>query len=201
MRYVAASLGAVLIVFVGCLSRPELVIAALDGAGDAAVTGEQTPPGATTGTGSEEIPIEAPDAAALEACRQACGTVDGGTCDGATCVITCATTGACPSAMVCPPGVPCHVQCTAKQACRSVSCGDASACEIDCVGERACDGNVLSNSETSAIACNGKEACHGNVTCNGDTCAITCSVEGCKMDVVDCCATSCTVNGFDTACD
>ncbi len=199
MRRTREGLAIACAVFAGCLTRPHVDLAAGEPEIDA-TTGLEATQGPTDLDGGADVTV-ADDDAALRACREACSAVDGGGCDGGVCVIACNATGACQTTITCPPGVPCRVECTQKQACKAVTCGDASTCSIFCYGEQACDGNVGSNAEASEIQCVGKEACRGNVSCTGASCTVSCSIEGCKPAEVACCATNCTVNGLLGACN
>ena len=142
------------------------------------------------------------DDATLATCEATCPGV-GGVCENGTCVIRCiAGSTPCESTRTCPPGIPCKVECSGKQACKGgVDCTGATECTISCQGEQACEGRVHTDAPTGRIFCSGKDACKAEVYCGGERCSVTCIAGGCKMPEVKCCATtSCTVNALPGRC-
>ena len=173
-------------------------LAALDAATDAhAVTADR----AEGGGGAEDADAVA-DAGATASCAERC-LVAGGTCEDGTCMLSCPGHAGCGSVVTCPPGVPCRITCTGKEACKTVSCGEATRCTVLCEGEQACKGKVSSMATDTSITCTGKDACDTDVTCSGATCAVTCSStdgRGCDPAKVRCCASACTYNGSAGTC-
>ncbi len=105
--------------------------------------------------------IDATDAAP-GVCAPAPCTAAGGTCTANVCVIQETSE----SAVTCPSGMPCRIECTGPgRPCRDgVSCGGATVCELRCIGYRACqDGAACMDSE-GTVTCNGGEACEAGIT-------------------------------------
>lgn len=132
---------------------------------------------ALTDAGSPETPAPAPVPTPTPSVCDARCAAAGGACNGDVCTFVCQGTAACKDDLSCPPGMPCKVSCTGKDACRGVTCRDATSCIIECTS--------------------GDPACNGRVTCAGPSCAVTCGVNGCKEDEVRCCADTCTIDGQD----
>jgi hypothetical protein len=130
-------------------------------------------------------------------CLKVC---EGGTCNEAgACAITCPGSPACQpdTRIVCPPGVPCEVSCTAQSACnRGVDCSQASRCAINCTAQDTCNEmpNVCAG-DTCTVTCSGQTSCNRSVSCDAGTCAIKCTGnDSCNENTVVCnAATACTV--------
>lgn len=169
--------------------------------------GEVIPPAAEGGAGTSSEPGDdgegAPDPPpaidAFEAgvdaspanCNAACTN---GTCDGGWCVIACKGND-CTSA-TCPPGVPCDVRCTGKDACKEgVDCAEATACNVLCEGTAACTNRkIRCKGEACQVTCKGKDACSASIDCDAGTCALRCLGDAtCKNGTVSCAADRCSV--------
>ena len=134
---------------------------------------------------------------ASAACLAGC---EGGVCQGDTCVFPCSD--GCPDPVVCPPGLPCAVdcvllgscsggvdcagattctvQCSGRESCAgAVSCGDAQVCDVDCISRGTCAGGVDCATSDCDVACTGQDSCVPGVEC-GDACAcdVVCNTAG-----------------------
>jgi hypothetical protein len=151
------------------------------GPADASVgdDGPSVDSGSETQSGDAPSETMVPDAMAdvveeLTLCQSLC-TMEGGTCVGEAgnqCSISCASGGSCPS-VVCPPGIPCLVDCTGSGSCSGgVNCADASSCNTVC----------------------GASNC-GPIACGGSSCTVLCQGQGACTSTIDCTATnSCTID-------
>jgi len=175
-----------------------------DAGSDATTTdaaGRDAPGDAPSGDGSQIVLPPVPDPfldAGLDANQANClAGCDGGTCDAGWCVLDCATAGTCTNdRVVCPPGIPCEVDCKGQGSCaQGVDCTAASACRIDCSGLGSCINQPV---ECSGLACKidclGNGSCTKGVSCDAGTCAIACLGDGtCTNAPVTCNANTCTV--------
>lgn len=132
------------------------------------------PPGTTI-----DAAVILPEAGSPLCVDQECESV-GGTCINGVCAI--ARTGE--SAVTCPAGMPCRIECTGTgRPCRDgASCGDASSCELRCIGYRACQDGASCGSATSCtVTCDGEEACENGITAIAPTTCTShcCGVEAC----------------------
>jgi hypothetical protein len=168
---------------------------------------------------------DASDAAVDPACGAGCvGT--GRSCDAGACVVTCPPGGAgtCMNTVVCPPGVPCVVDCADLKACEGTSCGDASACTFNCPSRDACRYTSCGSAKTCSYACRNEnscraiscgmaescvidcadagEACKENIDCPNradSTCDVRCGTQGCGSNIECCADAGCMVSGNGTA--
>lgn len=149
-----------------------------DGGGtDAPMAAEVTPPGPDGGD-------SAADAGAVDAslCAQRC-TMEGGICEpgadgGEQCSVYCNTTNPC-TAVVCPPGIPCFVDCTGENACSGgIDCSGASSCSIACGASSNC-GTISCGGDDCRILCQTVNGCTGNIECTAvQSCDIQCAAAG-----------------------
>jgi hypothetical protein len=130
-------------------------------------------------------------------CLKVC---EAGTCnDAGACVIRCDGTGtACPSGkqVVCPPGVPCDVRCTAQGSCdRGVDCSQASRCNVLCSGQDSClENEITCTGDSCVVSCSGQRTCNRSVVCDAGNCILRCTGDdSCLEHPVECYADSCTV--------
>ena len=132
------------------------------------------------------------DDAAPGVCTDAPCNASGGTCVGATCVIARTSE----SAVTCPSGMPCRIECTgAGRPCRDgASCGGATVCELRCIGYRACQvGASCGTAQSCTVTCDGEAACEDGVrpestgSCTGHCCGLSACALGvgsCSLDAV-----------------
>ena len=133
---------------------------------------------------------------------------DAGVCDGGTCVIACRGGNPCPpdQQVVCPPGVPCEVDCIAANSCnRGVDCTQATRCKIGCIGDNTCAENkVLCTGDSCVVDCKGPTTCNRGVACDAGSCIIRCTgSDSCHENKIECYSDTCSVqcgNG-QTACN
>jgi hypothetical protein len=116
----------------------------------------------------------------------ACGAA-GGLCQAETCVILQTDE----TAVTCPAGMACRIECTGNnRPCRDgASCGDATTCELRCIGDRACQlGTSCGTAPTCLVTCNGSEACESGITVGpGTTCTShCCGTDACLGGVGSC---------------
>ena len=183
---------------------------------------EITPPARDSGAGDDAlsdagvvVPADASDGASAS-CAASC-TGAGRSCNGETCVVTCAASLGC-NGVVCPSGIPCVVDCVGVRGCEGASCGDASTCEFRCQAKDSCRITSCGKAESCSYDCTidnacrqiscgtakkctvecATYACKDGITCparNDSTCEVSCAVNGCS-DSVDCCADAgCAVDG------
>jgi len=142
--------------------------------------------GPMDGAGDAITAIDAIDAAPGVCVVAACQAA-GGMCQANTCVIARTSE----SAVTCPDGMACRVECTGSgRPCRDgASCGGATVCELRCIGYRACqDGAACMDSECT-VTCDGPEACEAGITVGpGGTCTSHCcgDAETCAGGVATC---------------
>src|SRR5262245_56376963 len=67
-----------------------------------------------SGAPDAERPIDASPPPDADPCVAACA---GGTCVAGVCVVTCEPVDSCPERIVCPPGLPCRVDCIGRGSC------------------------------------------------------------------------------------
>lgn len=132
-------------------------------------------------------------------CEPAC-TGPGRSCDGDTCVVRCSDGGAPCTGVVCPPGVPCRVECSVDSACSGVSCGEATRCELRCTATDACkNGLDCASAQSCTVVCTpGSPGCATDIRCPrpvGSKCQLTCGQSGCGGNVVCCSQNECLVSG------
>jgi len=136
---------------------------------------------------SPDDPVDSsgPDVAPGTCVQLVCAAA-GGNCDGDTCVILQTAE----SAVTCPAGMPCRVECTgAGRPCRDgASCGAATTCELRCIGYRACQsGASCGTAPTCTVTCDGEEACESGITPGSATCTShCCGLDACIGGVGSC---------------
>jgi len=125
---------------------------------------------------------------------------EAGTCnDAGACVFDCNGSGtACPTnqPVVCPPGVPCEVNCGAQGSCnRGVDCSQASRCTVACNGQSSCTDNpVRCSGDSCVVGCSGADSCDRGVVCDAGSCTLGCSGQSSCIGLpVECYGNSCTV--------
>lgn len=102
--------------------------------------------------------------------------------------------------VVCPAGTNCLVACSAKNACKKVTCNETNNdCNVTCGADTACSDQITITSSNGDLNCNGNNACP-KVDCEGTKCAVTCGGSACNANNVKCCAKSCTVNNAPGTC-
>lgn len=195
------------------------------GNGDAGPDGSIGPVPPRDGTAADateegsDIPIDL-DAtpifdASLDTNPENCAAVcDKGSCDDAgTCVITCdGGAGSCAQnvPVVCPPGVPCQVDCTGSSSCnRGVDCTQASRCTIDCSGPNSCQGGAVAcTGDSCRVVCSGQTSCNQGVSCDAGNCILRCTADNaCQGNPVTCASDTCIVQcgssggGGETTCN
>ncbi len=140
---------------------------------------------------------------------------DGGNCNEAgACVFKCnGNDRSCPpngERIVCPPGVPCEVYCSANNSCdRGVDCSQASRCFVDCNGMGACRGGTVDCAGDSCeVRCRAPGTCDRSVSCDAGSCNLRCTgANACVSpnEPVQCfgssCAVQCGADGVTGACD
>ena len=84
----------------------------------APITDGEVPLGDAGDAGSKDSAVDANPANCVAGC-------DGGSCDGGTCVFSCGVNGCQGAPVVCPPGIPCAVECSGEGACnKGVDCAE-----------------------------------------------------------------------------
>ena len=103
--------------------------------------------------------------------------------------------------ITCPAGANCVVDCSAKMACKKITCNNPSNdCNIMCNGDTACSDQITSTAASTEINCTGNNACK-KVDCEGSNCAVVCQGMACMAPDVKCCSKpTCMFNGAVTAC-
>jgi hypothetical protein len=142
----------------------------------------------------------APDGAIAADAAFVCPAVCTGGCAAGSCRIVC-TSGAKCAKVICPPGLPCVVNCTGNDACtQGVDCTQATSCSVKCDTSAnpqdpgACR-NVDCGGTTCAVTCTGEKACQQRLSCTGTTkCTFDCKTQSscCSAPV---CSGACTVGG------
>src|SRR5690606_2407453 len=116
----------------------------IDGGGS--IGGNPADAGADSGT-----PVTQPDAdvpmGPCAGCPGPCNPFEG-------CTINCGP-GKCMSEVVCPPGIPCTVDCQAPGSCSAgIDCTQASECTITCDGNNSCNGSIACGEGACSVDCN-----------------------------------------------
>ncbi len=86
-------------------------------------------------------------------------------CVTAPCHIDCAVTGACPTLVVCPPGLQCKVECGPSACLAGIDCSAASSCIIECSGDGSCAGPITCGAGRCRAECGGAPSCTGGIDC------------------------------------
>lgn len=125
-----------------------------------------------------------PDAAVVGGCDESCP----GQCESdGTCHVRCGDdrgggggTPACPERVVCPPGIPCRVDCGGADSCGGgVDCSQATSCGIECTGDGSCGGALECGGGSCDIRCTQDETCQGGIDCQDSCfCSVQCDGEG-----------------------
>lgn len=137
------------------------------------------------------------DANAADASVATCEEVCPGTCVNGRCNITDPQT-----AVTCPDGVYCSVNCSGDSSCgETINCG-TGPCTVTCSGSGSCSGAIACGpSIDCAISC-AQETCYGRITCGPGPCLIDCAAGEQTCALVDCtsscaCDLRCPVNVCD----
>ena len=144
-----------------------------------------------------DAPPGTPDAslACPSICNQGCG--------GGVCNILGDTLDLSGTAIVCPPGLPCHVTCEQRQTCRTrIDCTQATGtCTVDCNGDRSCFFGATCGDAPCEIRCVGADS-GGPLDCGTtSSCVVACVGDGsCAFGITCCdasstCDVSCTGTG------
>jgi hypothetical protein len=110
-----------------------------------------------------------------------------------TCKVDCAVSPAtCNSAITCPAGFNCDIQCSTPNSCRQgIDCQDGESCNIVCKGSNSCR-NVLCGEGPCKTDCSGVQACR-NIACgNSCACDVTCAQQA-TCEGVTCSEVQCDV--------
>ena len=138
----------------------------------------------------------------LDAAQQKClGLCEAGTCEAGTCNIDCSGSAACAgSAVVCPPGIPCGVNCAGSNACtEGVDCTGSTACNVVCNGSNACtNAAVACSGSRCSVVCNGSGSCSQGIVCDAGRCDLACrGSASCANAPVTCTSNVCNVRCGD----
>lgn len=116
----------------------------------------------------------------------ACAAADG-SCVANVCVIAATAE----TAVMCPTGMACRIECTGSgRPCRDgASCGAATECELRCIGYRACQsGASCGTAPSCTVTCDGEEACEDGISTGAGTSCTShcCGPEACSQGVGSC---------------
>jgi hypothetical protein len=152
-----------------------------DSGGCSDTPSETAPPCPTDGG------VDANGGSADASCEALCPAAGGACVDGG-CQIACTQC----SGTVCPPGLPCTVNCGGPGSCSDIDCGRASSCDVVCKGAGGsnCAG-VRCLSPSCLVHCEGNDACTGAVELGGKTAKLECVGANACLAAVTCCAGSC----------
>jgi len=124
--------------------------------------------------------------------------------------------------VVCPPTMPCTIDCTEQKAClgavicgdgaceilcgggdysgqcEAIDCSTASSCLIHCMSSGNCTDTITCGPGTSCVVeCLGGGACQGAIDCQADECDIRCLGSGSCQDTITCGSGRCSVTCGD----
>ena len=118
-------------------------------------------------------------------------------CDAGTCVIRCDNNECQNEPVVCPPGIPCAIDCAGQNSCKGgLDCTQASRCAVGCTGQGSCQNNPIDcTGDSCSITCTGQaNACNVPIRCDAGDCLIRClENDTCQNNPIGCTSDSCRI--------
>jgi hypothetical protein len=118
-----------------------------------------------------------------------------GGCDGGTCAVECDghnSKAVCSSSrVVCPPGRPCKVSCSAVSTCQlaTIVCPSDAPCQVLCNGDSTCEQTTIQcpTSAACTVLCGGSSSCSGGaMRCGNGPCLTQCTGLLSQLSVLGC---------------